>query len=85
MDTITMKELKTFLIRHAGWHVSLFMPTHRAGRETEQDPIRFRNLLREVEEVEKLNRIQFASGICFERWRNACWPRVCAPRTCGKC
>ena len=50
MDTITMKELKTFLIRHAGWHVSLFMPTHRAGRETEQDPIRFRNLLREVEE-----------------------------------
>jgi len=45
-----MKELKTFLTRHPGWHVSLFMPTHRAGRETEQDPIRFRNLLREVEE-----------------------------------
>ena len=50
MDTITMKELKTFLPRHPGWHVSLFMPTHRTGRETEQDPIRFKNLLREAEE-----------------------------------
>jgi len=26
------------------------MPTHRAGRGTEQDPIRFKNLLREAEE-----------------------------------
>lgn len=50
MDAITMEELKTFLPRHPGWHVSLFMPTHRAGRETEQDPIRFKNLLREAEE-----------------------------------
>ena len=50
MDIITMEELKTFLARYSGWHVSLFMPTHRAGRETEQDPIRFKNLLREVEE-----------------------------------
>jgi hypothetical protein len=50
MDAITMAELKTFLVGYPGWHVSLFMPTHRAGRGTEQDPIRFRNLLREVEE-----------------------------------
>jgi len=50
MDTITIKELKTLLAQYPGWHVSLFMPTHRRGRETEQDPIRFRNLLREVEE-----------------------------------
>jgi hypothetical protein len=50
MDAITMAELKTFLTGDSGWHVSLFMPTHRAGRETEQDPIRFKNLLREVEE-----------------------------------
>lgn len=26
------------------------MPAHRAGRETEQDPIRFKNLLRQAEE-----------------------------------
>jgi hypothetical protein len=50
VDTITMEELKTFLTRYPGSHVSLFMPTHRRGRETQQDPIRFRNLLREVEE-----------------------------------
>jgi len=50
MDAITMAELKTFLTGYPGWHVSLFMPTHRAGRETEQDPIRFKNLLREAEE-----------------------------------
>jgi len=50
MDIITMEEFKTFLARYPGWYVSLFMPTHRRGRETEQDPIRFRNLLREVEE-----------------------------------
>jgi hypothetical protein len=45
-----MTELKTFLVVYSGWHVSLFMPTHRAGRETEQNPIRFKNLLREAED-----------------------------------
>ncbi len=51
MDTMTMDTLKkTFLADHADWCVSLYMPTHRAGRETEQDPIRLKNLLREVEE-----------------------------------
>lgn len=51
MDRITLDQLRqTFLDRHAGWCVSLFMPAHRAGRETEQDPIRFKNLLRQAEE-----------------------------------
>ena len=50
MDFVTLEELKVFLPRYSGWCVSLFMPTHRKGRATEQDPIRFRNLLREVEE-----------------------------------
>jgi hypothetical protein len=48
MDIITMAELKTLSGGYPGWCVSLFMPTHRKGRETEQDPIRFRNLLDEV-------------------------------------
>lgn len=30
--------------------LSLHMPTHRAGRETRQDPIRFKNLLNEAEQ-----------------------------------
>ena len=35
--------------RVEGPHVSLFMATVRAGTETQQNPIRFKNLLREVE------------------------------------
>ncbi len=51
MDRITMDILRQiFLNGHSDWCVSLFMPTHRAGREKEQDPIRFKNLLREAEE-----------------------------------
>ncbi|MEQ9618362.1 MAG: hypothetical protein RIG61_04215 [Deltaproteobacteria bacterium] len=50
MDIITMEKLKVFFTRHADWCVSLYMPTHRAGRETEQDPIRFKNLLGEIKE-----------------------------------
>lgn len=49
MDRITQAELQTFLNDHEDWCVSLFMPTHRLGRETEQDPIRFKNLLQEAE------------------------------------
>ncbi|MBN1103128.1 MAG: hypothetical protein JXL84_06920 [Deltaproteobacteria bacterium] len=51
MDAISMEELKgTFLSRYPDWCVSLFMPTHRAGRQTRQDPIRLKNLLRSVDE-----------------------------------
>jgi len=51
MDRITLDQLRqTFVDRHPGWCVSLYMPAHRAGRETEQNPIRFKNLLRGVEE-----------------------------------
>ena len=49
MDIMTIEELKILLAEYPGWHISLFMPTHRAGRDTEQDPIRFKNMLREVE------------------------------------
>ncbi|MDD2603747.1 MAG: hypothetical protein RBR20_05645 [Desulfobacterales bacterium] len=50
MDRITLEELKeTFLEARFPWCVSIYMPTHRAGREAEQDPIRFKNLLRETE------------------------------------
>jgi hypothetical protein len=31
------------------WCVSIYMPTHRAGVETQQDPLRLKNLLREAE------------------------------------
>lgn len=51
MERITLEQIRqTFADTHAGWCVSLYLPTHRAGRETEQDPIRLRNLLRRAEE-----------------------------------
>ncbi|HEU19168.1 MAG TPA: hypothetical protein ENO00_07295, partial [Deltaproteobacteria bacterium] len=50
MNIITLDELKVLLAGQQGLCVSLFMPTHRRGRETEQDPIRFKNLLRQAEE-----------------------------------
>jgi hypothetical protein len=50
MQMITIDELKTLLARSPGWSVSLFMPAFRRGGETEQNAIRFKNLLREAEE-----------------------------------
>ena len=50
MDRITLDTLKERLLAtHEDGCVSIFMPTHRAGREAEQDPIRLKNMLREVE------------------------------------
>jgi hypothetical protein len=51
MDRISLEQLKdTFLATRTDWCVSLFMPTHRAGRDADQDPIRFKNLLRTADE-----------------------------------
>jgi hypothetical protein len=50
MDTLTKKDLKTLVVKNEGWCVSIFMPTHRTGPDTQQDPIRLANLLREAEE-----------------------------------
>jgi hypothetical protein len=50
MNTLNRDDLRTLMGKHKGLCVSIFMPTHRAGTETQQDPIRFKNLLREAEE-----------------------------------
>lgn len=50
MDTICLDDIKTLLQPHEGAHVSIFMPTHHKGGIDQQDPIRFRNLLRAAEE-----------------------------------
>lgn len=50
MDTITIEELKKFLPAQTGWHVSLYMPTKYKGQDTEQNRIRFKNLLQEAEQ-----------------------------------
>jgi hypothetical protein len=52
MDRILPDDFKSlFLSENSGWCVSLFLPTFRAGRETEQNSIRFKNLLRKAEKT----------------------------------
>jgi hypothetical protein len=49
MDNLTTQDLQALMDSQPGWHVSLYLPTHRAGRETEQDRIRLKNLLSQAE------------------------------------
>jgi len=48
MEPLTRDDLKILMEKRQGPCISLFMPTHRAG-ETQQNAIRFKNLLREAE------------------------------------
>ncbi len=50
MNVLTRNNLKSLLEIHQGPCVSIFMPMHRSGPETQQDLIRFKNLIREAEE-----------------------------------
>lgn len=49
MQSLTLDQLKELAQQTASPSVSIFLPTHRAGQDTQQDPIRFKNLLREAE------------------------------------
>lgn len=50
MNLIPNSELRTLVERREGPSVSIFLPTHPAGAEIQQDPIRLKNLLGEAEE-----------------------------------
>lgn len=50
MDTLERENLRELLSNSGGPCVSIFLPTHRAGAELQQDPIRLKNLIREAEE-----------------------------------
>ena len=49
MDTITQEELKSFLPKQQGLYISLYLPTHKTGSDTQQNAIRYKNLLQEAE------------------------------------
>lgn len=49
MDILNPTDLKTLIAQQGKWSVSLYLPTHRVGREQQQDPIRLKNLLAEAE------------------------------------
>jgi len=50
MDLLTSDHLQYFLTDYPGWHLSLYMPTFHSGRETDQNQIRYKNLLQEAEQ-----------------------------------
>jgi hypothetical protein len=54
VDVVTREHLEALAERRGGPCVSLYQPTHRAGPDSrsfdQQDPVRFRNLLREAEQ-----------------------------------
>jgi hypothetical protein len=49
MDILNPTDLKSLISRQGKWCVSLYMPTHRVGREQQQDPVRLKNLLAKAE------------------------------------
>ena len=49
MQLISKEEIKTLIEQPKGNCVSIYMPTHPAGPEVRQNPIRFKNLIREAE------------------------------------
>lgn len=49
MDLPTLEELKTLRLQTQRPSISIYLPTYRAGRDTLQNPIRFKNQLREAE------------------------------------
>jgi hypothetical protein len=51
MILFSREELRTLVDERAYPCVSILQPTHRAGADIQQDPIRFKNLLRSVEET----------------------------------
>jgi hypothetical protein len=51
MVLFTRERLKELIERQKGVCVSLYMPTHRTAAETQQDQIRFKNLLGEAEKA----------------------------------
>jgi hypothetical protein len=50
MDTICLNDVRMLIQSGGGLYVSIFMPTHHRGGMDQQDPIRFKNLLRNSEE-----------------------------------
>ena len=57
MRQFTVKHLDELLFDHKPPCVSLYQPTHRHYPDNQQDPIRYRNLLKENTEFKKFKQI----------------------------
>lgn len=50
MDILKQQDLQVLLETSDEWCLSIYMPAHRVGREQQQDPIRFKNLITRAQE-----------------------------------
>lgn len=65
MAILSLDELKTLVENPASPCVSLYMPMQKAGPEVRQNPIRFKNLIREAEERLKAMEIRPTEAVDF--------------------
>ncbi len=77
MSLLSIEDLKELVEQPQGICVSIYMPTYPAGPETRQNPIRFKNLLREAEaKLDELGisdpsrLLQPAADITEEDWQH---------------
>ncbi|MBD1938481.1 hypothetical protein [Microcoleus sp. FACHB-68] len=50
MTLLSVEELKNLVEQPTGVSVSIYMPIYRVGQEIQQNPVRFKNLVREAED-----------------------------------
>lgn len=48
MTAIAQRDLEQLTAADGGWRVSIYLPTHVAGEQNQQAPVRYKNLLREA-------------------------------------
>ena len=58
MDVIRRTDLQRLALGRPGPCGSVFLPTHRAGPEVQQGPIRLKNLLRQATEALKADGVR---------------------------
>ncbi len=68
IDTLSRETLKALIEQRAPASISLYMPTHRAGSQTQEGPVRLKNLLKQAE------RELFARGLRTRDVRNLLEP-----------
>jgi hypothetical protein len=82
MDALNHDDLRNLLDTTGKWCVSIYMPTVRVGAEVQQNPIRYKNMLRQAEDqlarlemrkpdIDRLLRPAYALLDDPEVWRNA--------------
>ena len=71
MDVIRKTDLERLALQGAGLCVSVFLPTHRAGPEVQQAPIRLKNLLRQATDALKADgvRAPMIESLLAPLWR----------------